>query len=131
MNPKQLFKTHSSLARVSIWTIVHHDFLAAQIRIYVWAASAIVLFLSITSLIPLQLALNLLLFCGLGILILLWSLISWRKSILLGIQDNDLKLEAHGAMLSLIHSRPHSDEKKKLFLGRPPGKKRHSWPFKG
>ena len=110
MNPKHPFKYPSSLARMSIWTIVHHDFLAATIRIYVWAASATVLFLSITGLIPLQLALHLLLFCGLGMLILLWSLINWRRSILLGIQDADLKLEAHAAMLSLIHARPHSVE---------------------
>jgi len=126
MNLKQPFKHHSSLARISIWTIVHHDFLAAQIRIYVWAASATVLFLSITSLIPLQLSLYLLLFCGLGILILLWSLINWRRSILLDIQDDELKLEAHGAMLSLIHAKHHSVEKKKLFLGQSPGKKHHS-----
>ena len=110
MNRKRPFKRHSPLARISIWTITHHDFLAAQIRIYVWCASATVLFLSITGLISLQLALHLLLFCGLGILILLWSLINWRRSILLGIQDDDLKLEAHAAMLSLIHARPHSVE---------------------
>lgn len=126
MNPKHPFKRQSSLARISIWTIVHHDFLAAQIRIYVWAASATVLFLSLTGLIPLQLALHLLLFCGLGILILLWSLIYWRRSILLSIRDGDLKLEAHGAMLSLIHSRPCSFEEKKPVMGRTPRKKRHS-----
>lgn len=126
MNPKDPFKQIYPLVRISIWTILHHDFLAAQIRIYVWAASAIVLFLSITSLIPLQLALHLLLFCGLGILILLWSMINWRRSILLDIQDDDLKREAHEAMLFLIHSRPHSVVNKKLFLRQSPGKKRHS-----
>ena len=126
MSPKHPFKHHSSLVRICIWTIVHHDFLAAQIRIYIWAASATVLFMSITSLIPLQLALHLLLFCGLGILILLWSLINWRRSILLGIQDDELKLEAHGAMLTLIHARPHTIEKKKRLLEPPPGKRRHS-----
>lgn len=126
MNPKHPFKHHSSLARISIWTVVHHDFLAARIRIYVWAASATVLFLSITGLIPLQLALHLLLFCGLGILILIGSLINWRRSILLGIQDDDLRLEAHAAMLSLIHSRPHSVKKKKQLPRKSLGKKSHS-----
>jgi len=119
LNHKHLFKRHPSLARISIWTVVHHDFLAAQIRIYVWAASATVLFLSITGLIPLQLALHLLLFGGLGVLILIGSLINWRRSILLGIQDDDLRLEAHAAMLSLIHSRPHSVENQSGLLVKP------------
>ena len=125
MNPKHPYNPPSCLARISVWTIVHHDFLAAQVRIYVWAASAAVLFLSITSLIPLQLALHLLLFCGLGVLILLWALIHWRRSILLAIQDENLKLEAHAAMLSLIHARPRSNANKKLLLGQTPGKKHH------
>ena len=124
MNRNRPFKRHASLARISIWTITHHDFLAAQLRIYVWSASATVLFLSITGLISLQLALHLLLFCGLGILILVGSLINWRKAILLGIRDDDLKLEAHAAMLRLIHSRPRSVEKKRVLPGRSLGKKR-------
>lgn len=125
MNRKQPFSPRSFLARISIWTIVHHDFLAAQIRIYVWTASATVLFLSIASLISLQLALYLLLFCGLGIMILLWSLIIWRKSILLHIRDADLRREAHGAMLALIRSRPEPVEKKRWWQGRHFGKNSH------
>jgi hypothetical protein len=126
MNPKHPFAIGRCLARISIWTIVHHDDLVVQTRLYVWAASAALLFLSLAGLIPLQIALYLLLFCGLGILILLWTLINWRRSILLGLQDDGLKREAHTAMLALIHSRPDSIEKKKRILGRPLGKKSHS-----
>ena len=93
------------LARLSIWTIVHHDWLAAQIRFYVWTASATILFFSIASIIPLQIALLALLGCGIGMLIVLWSLIHWRKSILLAIRDAELKQLAHAAMLNLIQSR--------------------------
>lgn len=104
MNSKQP-TPGASLARLSIWTLVHHDWLAAQIRFYVWSASATVLFFSIASIIPLQIALTILLFCGLGMLIVLWSLIQWRKSIILAIRDEELKRLAHAAMLALIHSR--------------------------
>ena len=34
MNRKQPFNPRSSLARISIWTIINHDFLAARVRTY-------------------------------------------------------------------------------------------------
>jgi uncharacterized membrane protein len=105
MNLTPSFNSGEPLARISIWTIVHHRWLAAQIRFYVWLASATILLLSIASVIPLQTALYALLFSGLGILILLWLLIHWRKSILLAIRDEQLKQAAHAAMLTLIGSR--------------------------
>ena len=40
MNRKSPFDFTCSLARISIWTIVHHNWLAAQIRFYIWCASA-------------------------------------------------------------------------------------------
>lgn len=99
--------SRSRLARVSIWTIVHHDFLAGQIRIYIWTASATVLVLSIFSIIPIEAALSILLFCTLAIMILLWCLINWRKKILVSIQDPELRRCAHAAMLTLIAERMH------------------------
>ena len=95
------------LARISIWTIVYHDFLAGQIRIYVWTASAVVLILSIFSIIPLTIALYILLFCSCAITILLWSLIRWRRKILLGIENPELRQIAHVAMLNLIDAKAH------------------------
>lgn len=95
----------STLARISIWTIVHHRFLVGRIRIYIWSASATILFLSIARIIPLHTALTTLLFCGCAMLILLWCLINWRKAILLDIDDPALKRTAHAAMLALIKSK--------------------------
>ena len=125
MNNSKFHKFKSLLQRASIWTIVNHNFIAGQVRIYVWSASATVLFLSVASIIPLHTALYLLLFCGCGVIILLWSLISWRKAILLDIRNPELKKTAHAAMLALIHSkaspRNKSDRKTAPFhrwLGR-------------
>ena len=129
MNRKQSFTPRSSLARISIWTIINHDFLAGRVRTYVWSASATVLFLSVTGIIPLQIALYLLLFCGLGVMILLWSLIHWRKAILLDIRDEELKQTAHAVMLALIHARQAGQsavEKQKGFNQRWSKKKSHS-----
>ena len=105
MNLTPSLNSGEPLARISIWTIVHHHWLAAQIRFYVWLASATILLLSIASVIPLQTALYALLFSGLGTLILIWLLIHWRKSVLLAIRDEKLKQAAHAAMLALIRSR--------------------------
>lgn len=105
MKPAKPYKSRSMMARISIWTITNHDFLAGRIRTYVWSATATILFLSIGSIIPLQTALYLLLFCGLGLMILIWILINWRKAILLNIQDEKLRIIAHAAMLALIHAR--------------------------
>jgi hypothetical protein len=113
------------LARASIWTLKHHDLIAGQIRFYVWSASATVLFLSVASFIPLIAALYIILFCGLFIMILLWSLILWRKSILLAIEDEKLRREAHRVMLTMISSRPDTIEKRHRWLGRRLSKKSH------
>lgn len=129
MNRKQPFNPRSALARISIWTIINHDFLAGRVRTYIWSASATVLFLSFTGIIPLQIALYLLLFCGLGVMILLWSLIHWRKAILLDIRDEELKQTAHAVMLALIHARQAGQsavEKQKGFNQRWSKKKSHS-----
>lgn len=113
MNSTEPSKFKSVLAMASIWTIVNHNFLAGQIRIYVWSASATVLFFAVASIIPLHTALYLLLFCGVAIMILLWSLIRWRKAILLDIQNPEMKKTAHAAMLALIDSKSSRRNKMK------------------
>ena len=113
MNNAKPSKFKSALARASIWTILNHNFLAGRIRIYVWSAAATVLFLAVASIIPLHTALYILLFCGCAMMALLWSLISWRKAILLDIQNPELKKAAHEAMLMLIHSKASRRDKKK------------------
>lgn len=117
MNRSTASKFKSVLARASIWTIINHNFLAGQIRIYIWSASATVLFFAVAGIIPLHIALYLLLFCGSVIMALLWSLIRWRKTILLDIQNPELKKDAHAAMLALIQSkaiRPDNMKKKAI-----------------
>ena len=113
MNSTKPSKLKSVLARASIWTIINHNFLAGQIRIYVWSASATVLFFAVASIIPLHTALYLLLFCGSAIMILLWWLIRWRKAILLDIQNPEMKKTAHAAMLALIDSKSSRRNKMK------------------
>ena len=98
-------KPDTTLARISIWTIRYHDLLVAHMRMYVWLASATVLLLTIGGIISLITALYALLFSALGIMALLFGLIKWRRSILLDIQDEDLRQNAHAAMLALIHTR--------------------------
>jgi len=118
-------KPGNVLERISVWTLIHHDFLVIRIRIYMWSASFTILFFAVAGIIPLRTALYLLLFCGCGIMLLLWSLIQWRRSILLGIQDEKLRLTAHAAMLRLISARqPHSHQRqiKKGYAAR-----RYTW----
>ena len=113
MNRSNASRFKSVLARASIWTIVNHNFLAGQLRIYLWSASATVLFFAVAGIIPLHIALYLLLFCGSVIMTLLWSLINWRKTILLDIQNPELKQTAHAAMLALIQSKTFRQDKRK------------------
>jgi hypothetical protein len=103
------------LARASIWTINNHDFLARRIRYYIWGISAIIFFLVLASILPLHIALFALIFFGFGTMLLLWTLIHWRKAILLDIRDEKLRRNAHAAMLALIHAR----QKGKHTLGHP------------
>jgi uncharacterized membrane protein len=108
-------RPRSLLARASIWTIVNHDFLARQIRYYIWGVSATIFLLFLASIIPIHIALFALIFFGFGTMLLLWALIHWRKAILLDIRDEKLRRSAHAAMLALIHAR----QKGKHILDNP------------
>ena len=92
-------------ARLSIWSIRHHDALVAHLRYYVWFAAATVLLLSLASRISLTTALYAILFSSLGLVILIWLLLERRRTILLGIQDEELRREAEDAMRVFIYSR--------------------------
>jgi hypothetical protein len=111
--PSRPSRFGSVLVRASIWTIINHNFIAGQIRIYLWSASATVLFLAVASIIPLHIALYILLFCGCAMMLLLWALIVWRKAILLDIQNPELRKTAHAAMLALINSKSSRHDKMK------------------
>ncbi len=111
-------KTSKQVAKLCIWTIRHHNFLINQLRLYMWSAVAVVLFLSIANVIHLKIALLAILFSSLCIVIILWALIERRKTCLLRIQDPDLKQQAHAAMLEFIHDRTDRLKKGEPFWTR-------------
>jgi heme exporter protein D len=92
-------------ARLSIWSIRHHDRLVGHLRIYVWSAAATILLLSLANRISLTTALYAILLCSLSLILLIWLLLERRRTILLGIQDAELRREAEAAMSVFIHAR--------------------------
>lgn len=89
-------------ARILIWTIHKQDLIAYHIRLYVYCAVAIILILTLSQKIPLEMALLILLACGLVIGFGLWAAIERRRSWLLGITDPQLKKEIHAVMLAYL-----------------------------
>jgi hypothetical protein len=92
-------------ARLSIWSIRHHDLLVAHLRFYVWSATATILLLSLGNAISLSTALYAILFSALGLIVLIWLLLERRRTILLHIENAALREEAQAAMLAFIHAR--------------------------
>jgi len=70
-----------------------------------WSFSAVVLLAAVVGKLELQTALRIIAFGGLSAVALLTGLALTRRSVLLSIDDPDLKAEAHQALLSLIRSR--------------------------
>lgn len=92
-------------ARLSIWSIRHHDLLVAHLRIYVWSAAATILLLALGNVISLTTALYAIFGSSLVLFILIWLLLERRRTILLRIKDTALGEEAQAAMLAFIHAR--------------------------
>ena len=92
-------------ARLSIWSIRHHDLLVAHLRIYVWSAAATILLLSLGNVISVSTALYAILFSVLGLIVLIWLLLERRRTVLLGIENTALREEAEAAMLAFIDAR--------------------------
>lgn len=92
-------------AKFCIWTIQQHNYIINRIRLYVWSASATVLFLSLINKIHLQMALHIILFGTISIVVMIWVLLSIRKALLLRINDPELKKIVYEAMLVFISSR--------------------------
>jgi len=99
------------IAKFCLWTFQRHNLITSQIRIYVWSASAFVLFLSLIDKIHLQVALHILLFGSLGIAVIIWMLLSIRKALLLRINDPELKEVIYESMLIFIASRNKVSDK--------------------
>jgi hypothetical protein len=92
-------------ARLSIWSIRHHDLLVARLRVYVWSATATILLLSLADVISLTTALYAILWSVLGLIVLIWLLLERRRTILLHIENEALREEAEAAMLAFIYAR--------------------------
>jgi hypothetical protein len=92
-------------ARWSIWTIRHHDLIVSQLSLYTFGATALVLLVVLSGKISLESALAGLMLGALAIGLLLWILIEQRKSILLNIDDPQLRRRAHQAMLEFMAHR--------------------------
>jgi hypothetical protein len=90
---------------LSIWSIRHHDRIVAHLRVYVWSAAATILLLSLANRISLTTALYAILLCSLSLVILIWLLLERRRTILLGIEDAELRREAEAAMQAFIYAR--------------------------
>ncbi len=111
-------KTGKRMARFCIWTIRNHDAIAANIRIYMFAGVAAILFLCIGGVIHLKTALVSIFLGGVSICALLWVLIENRRTQLIRIEDPDLRKEAHATMLMFIEARKHRIEKRNLSRKR-------------
>lgn len=101
---------NNQLSKACIWTIKNHDYLSGQIRLYTWAASATILFLSFVNQIHIMTALKALFAGSIGIFFLIWIMIIWRRERLLKISDPVLRQKAYAAMLEFLASRqlnPH------------------------
>jgi hypothetical protein len=88
-----------------IWTICNHDYCRAQIGIYTFLASTVVVFLSLVGVLPLPVALNIILWGGLCNFAILWLCIESRRRHLKSISDPELKEIAYEAMLVLINKK--------------------------
>ncbi len=88
--------------KLSVWSIQHQTWLAGQVRIYVFFATALIAFFTLAGVISIQTALFSSFSGGLIVAGLIWTLIQQRKSILLNIQEPDVRELAHRAMLNYL-----------------------------
>lgn len=95
--------TQSIGIRLSLWSIRNQTWLAGHIRIYIYTGTALIAFLALAEVITIETAM-LSAFCG-GLIImgLIWTLIQQRKTILLNINEPELRRQAHDTMLAYLH----------------------------
>jgi branched-subunit amino acid transport protein AzlD len=91
--------------RLSIWSLKRHDDLIAVLRMVMMAFPYVVLLAVFAGRLDLETALRVIGFGALAVVVLITGLVLTRRNVLLGIDDPDLRSEAHQAMLALIRSR--------------------------
>ena len=91
------------ITRLCIWSVRNQSWLAGQVRIYVYMATAIIAFLALAGVISIQTAM-LSSFCiGLIAMGIIWTLIQQRKAWLLNLREPELREQALAAMRDYIH----------------------------
>ena len=95
MTRKDISSLQHIAVKLCVSSIRHQRWLAGQVRIYIYGASCLIAFLALAGIITLKTAI-LSIFCG-GVIILalLWGLIQQRRTVLLNIQDPDLRQQAY------------------------------------
>ncbi|CAN2039567.1 conserved hypothetical protein [Candidatus Magnetomoraceae bacterium gMMP-15] len=99
--------TSKFIAKLCIWTIRKHELLSYYFKIYMWLAVTTILFFALVNVIALTTALNAIFFGGLSIILISLVLIENRRSVLLNIDDPNLKEDAQNAMMELIVLKKH------------------------
>lgn len=103
MTRKEKHSSTSFGVKLCIWTIRNQSWLAGHVRIYIYAGTALIAFLSLADVISIETAMFSA-FCG-GVIAmgLIWTLVQQRKAMLLNIQEPEVRDRAHRAMLDYLH----------------------------
>jgi hypothetical protein len=102
MKPSRKPSPYSIGVKLSLWSIRHQSWLAGQIRIYVFFATALIAFFALAGVISIETALFSSFSGGLVVAGLIWTLIQQRKSILLNIQEPEVRELAHQTMIDYL-----------------------------
>jgi hypothetical protein len=115
---------HSIGVRLSIWSVRNQLWLTGQVRIYIFAGTALIAFLALAGVISIETAMFSSLCGGLAIMGLIWILIQQRKAILLNIEAPEVREQAHHAMLAYLREvdpDAFAHEDTQPFRGKAPG----------
>ncbi len=99
--------THPTIAKWCIWSVQNQSWLAGQMSIYIWSATAVVAFLALTGVIALETALWSVFVSGMIICIGIWLLVQQRRIWLLNIQEPELRQQALAAMVKYLNEINH------------------------
>ncbi len=116
MKPVHVPTTGRRVARFCIWTLRHQAFIAAQIRIFTWAGTLLILFLALAGKISLDAALHAIVISLFSMALLIWLLIAARRQSLLNIHDPEMRERAHLALLQHIRTRRLTRREKAWLL---------------
>jgi hypothetical protein len=96
--------------KLCIWSIRNQSWLAGQVRIYIYGATALLAFLALAGAISIETAL-LSAFCGGAIMLcLIWTFIHQRKTLLLSIDNPEVRDQALSAMVDYLRGLGHKVE---------------------